>query len=40
MLRRGSDGYADGWIAEQRARAEADRLFLALPRFMTAATVR
>ncbi|MER7179093.1 hypothetical protein ABT404_06355 [Streptomyces hyaluromycini] len=30
----------DGWIAGQRARAEADRLFLALPMFMTAATAR
>lgn len=29
---------ADGWIAEQQARAEADRLFLALPMFMAAAT--
>ncbi|MFE0347108.1 methyltransferase domain-containing protein [Streptomyces griseoluteus] len=29
---------ADGWIAEQWARAEADRLFLALPMFMAAAT--
>ncbi|MFC9757307.1 hypothetical protein [Streptomyces sp. NPDC056921] len=28
----------DSWIAEQRARADADRLFLALPMFMTAAT--
>ncbi|MER5618880.1 methyltransferase domain-containing protein [Streptomyces sp. NPDC002215] len=28
----------DSWIAEQRARAEADRLFLALPMFMAAAT--
>ena len=28
---------ADSWIAEQRARAEADRLFLALPMFMAAA---
>ncbi|MGW1782613.1 methyltransferase domain-containing protein [Streptomyces sp. NPDC002143] len=27
-----------GWIAEQRERAEADRLFLALPMFMAAAT--
>lgn len=29
---------ADGWIAEQRARAEADRFFMALPMFMAAAT--
>ncbi|MFK0112133.1 methyltransferase domain-containing protein [Streptomyces sp. NPDC091217] len=29
---------ADGWIAEQRGRAEADRLFLALPMFVAAAT--
>ncbi|MFM9371836.1 methyltransferase domain-containing protein [Streptomyces sp. Da 82-17] len=29
---------ADGWIAGQRARAEADRLFLALPMFVAAAT--
>ncbi len=29
---------ADGWIAEQRARAEADRLFVALPMFVAAAT--
>jgi SAM-dependent methyltransferase len=28
----------DGWIAEQRARAEHDRLFLALPVFVTAGT--
>ncbi|MGW4053432.1 methyltransferase domain-containing protein [Streptomyces sp. NPDC004779] len=28
----------DGWIAEQRARAEADRFFLALPMFVAAAT--
>ncbi|MFF3787989.1 methyltransferase domain-containing protein [Streptomyces sp. NPDC001933] len=28
----------DSWIAEQRARAKADRLFLALPMFMAAAT--
>ncbi|MEV5880406.1 methyltransferase domain-containing protein [Streptomyces sp. NPDC052101] len=28
----------DGWIAEQRTRAEADRLFLALPMFVAAAT--
>ncbi|WP_376771197.1 methyltransferase domain-containing protein [Streptomyces boluensis] len=28
----------DRWIAEQRARAEADRLFLALPMFVAAAT--
>ncbi|MGW2047731.1 methyltransferase domain-containing protein [Streptomyces sp. NPDC001858] len=28
----------DNWIAEQRERAEADRLFLALPMFMAAAT--
>ncbi|MFF9016669.1 methyltransferase domain-containing protein [Streptomyces sp. NPDC014870] len=28
----------DNWIAEQRARAEADRLFLALPMFVAAAT--
>jgi hypothetical protein len=27
----------DGWIAEQRARAEADRLVQALPMFMAAA---
>ncbi|MGW0949934.1 hypothetical protein ACWD4O_46465 [Streptomyces sp. NPDC002623] len=27
-----------GWIAGQRKRAEADRLFLALPMFMAAAT--
>ncbi|QTD95996.1 Malonyl-[acyl-carrier protein] O-methyltransferase [Streptomyces cyanogenus] len=29
---------ADGWIAEQRGRADADRLFLALPMFVAAAT--
>jgi ubiquinone/menaquinone biosynthesis C-methylase UbiE len=29
---------ADSWAAEQRARAGADRLFLALPMFMAAAT--
>ncbi|MDI3420880.1 methyltransferase domain-containing protein [Streptomyces luteolus] len=29
---------ADRWIAEQRARAEADRFFLALPMFVAAAT--
>ncbi|MFF0745543.1 hypothetical protein ACFYVL_34595 [Streptomyces sp. NPDC004111] len=29
---------ADGWIAEQRARAESDRLFLAVPMFVAAAT--
>ncbi|GHB48859.1 hypothetical protein GCM10010377_44780 [Streptomyces viridiviolaceus] len=29
---------ADSWIAEQRARGAADRLFLALPMFMAAAT--
>ncbi|CAL9278667.1 methyltransferase domain-containing protein [Streptomyces sp. SudanB25_2051] len=29
---------ADGWIAEQRARAGTDRLFLALPVFVAAAT--
>ncbi|MET9660771.1 methyltransferase domain-containing protein [Streptomyces sp. NPDC006510] len=29
---------SDSWIAEQRVRAEADRLFLALPMFMAAAT--
>ena len=28
----------NSWIAEQRARAETDRLFLALPMFMAAAT--
>lgn len=28
----------DSWIAEQRARAEADRLFLAMPMFMATAT--
>ncbi|WP_189958866.1 methyltransferase domain-containing protein [Streptomyces alanosinicus] len=28
----------DGWLAEQRTRAEADRLFLALPMFVAAAT--
>ncbi|MFI6588087.1 methyltransferase domain-containing protein [Embleya sp. NPDC050493] len=28
----------DGWIAEQRARAEADRLFLAMPMFLATAT--
>ncbi|GGM05557.1 methyltransferase [Streptomyces fumigatiscleroticus] len=28
----------DSWIAEQHARAETDRLFLALPMFMAAAT--
>jgi SAM-dependent methyltransferase len=28
----------DVWIAEQRARAEADRMFLALPMFVAAAT--
>ncbi|TDD32831.1 methyltransferase domain-containing protein [Saccharopolyspora elongata] len=31
---------ADGWMAEQRARAEADRLFLALPMFVAAAVKR
>ncbi|MGW3564611.1 methyltransferase domain-containing protein [Streptomyces sp. NPDC000941] len=31
-------GQADSWIAEQRERAEADRLFLALPMFVAAAT--
>ncbi|MDQ1007117.1 hypothetical protein QFZ82_001602 [Streptomyces sp. V4I23] len=30
----------DNWIAEQCARAEADRLSLALPMFMAAATAR
>ncbi|MFH9725856.1 methyltransferase domain-containing protein [Streptomyces sp. NPDC017254] len=29
---------ADGWIADQRARAEADRVFLAVPMFLAAAT--
>jgi hypothetical protein len=29
---------ADAWISEQRARASADRLFLALPMFVAAAT--
>ncbi|MFI2433285.1 hypothetical protein [Streptomyces sp. NPDC018693] len=29
----------DSWITEQRARAGADRLFLALPMFAAAATV-
>ncbi|MFI8438233.1 methyltransferase domain-containing protein [Streptomyces sp. NPDC079020] len=29
---------SDSWIAEQRARAEADRLFLALPMFVASAT--
>ena len=29
---------ADGWTADQRARAEADRLFLAVPMFVAAAT--
>jgi ubiquinone/menaquinone biosynthesis C-methylase UbiE len=29
---------ADGWIAEQRQRAQADRLFAAVPIFMAAAT--
>ncbi|MFI7004961.1 methyltransferase domain-containing protein [Streptomyces sp. NPDC050145] len=29
---------ADAWVAEQRARAAADRLFLALPMFVAAAT--
>lgn len=29
---------ADGWIAEQRARAEVDRLFLAMPMFMASGT--
>jgi hypothetical protein len=28
----------DVWIAEQRARAEDDRMFLALPMFVAAAT--
>ncbi|MGA4843903.1 methyltransferase domain-containing protein [Streptomyces sp. G45] len=31
-------GQADRWIADQRARAEANRLFLALPVFVAAAT--
>ncbi|MFI9207709.1 methyltransferase domain-containing protein [Streptomyces sp. NPDC053253] len=31
---------ADLWIAEQQARTEADRFFLALPMFMAAATAR
>ncbi|MFJ9862603.1 methyltransferase domain-containing protein [Streptomyces sp. NPDC101165] len=31
-------GQADTWLEEQRARAAADRLFLALPMFMAAAT--
>ncbi|KAK1185470.1 methyltransferase domain-containing protein [Streptomyces sp. NBS 14/10] len=31
-------GQADSWIAEQRERAEADRVFLALPIFVAAAT--
>ncbi|MFF2820365.1 hypothetical protein ACFVT9_33165 [Kitasatospora cineracea] len=32
-------GRTDGWIAEQRARAGTDRLFLALPVLVAAATV-
>ncbi|WP_314613988.1 hypothetical protein [Streptomyces stackebrandtii] len=31
---------ADRWIAEQQARTEVDRFFLALPMFMAAATAR
>ncbi|MFI7413609.1 methyltransferase domain-containing protein [Streptomyces sp. NPDC049627] len=31
---------ADEWIAEQRARAEVDRIFLALPMFVAAATAQ
>lgn len=29
---------ADSWTADQRARAETDRLFLALPMFLATAT--
>ncbi|MPY31147.1 methyltransferase domain-containing protein [Streptomyces adustus] len=32
------DDRADAWLAKQRARAEADRLFLALPLFVASAT--
>ncbi|MFF7643876.1 methyltransferase domain-containing protein [Streptomyces canus] len=35
-----SRGQADVWITEQRARAEADRMFLALPMFVAAATAQ
>lgn len=33
-----TDHQADTWIAEQRTRADTDRLFLALPMFMATAT--
>lgn len=33
-----SDAQSEAWLAEQRERAEHDRLFLALPMFVTAAT--
>ncbi len=33
-----TDEQANGWLADQRSRAEADRLFLALPLFVAAAT--
>ncbi|MFC6885201.1 MULTISPECIES: methyltransferase domain-containing protein [Actinomadura] len=33
-----TDAQAETWISEQRERAERDRLFLALPMFVTAAT--
>lgn len=35
-----SRGQADVWIAEQRDRAEADRMFLAMPMFVAAATAQ
>jgi hypothetical protein len=31
-------GHADGWITEQRARPEEDRLFVAVPIFVAAGT--
>jgi SAM-dependent methyltransferase len=33
-----AEGRAPGWMAEQRARAEKDRLFVAVPMFLAAAT--
>lgn len=33
-----AEGRAAGWMAEQRARAEKDRLFVAVPMFVAAAT--
>lgn len=35
-----SEAQAEGWIAEQRERGEAGRLFLAIPMFVTAGTRR